>query len=363
MNSTPALPVGFPKDLMVWVLVPQVLTDDPNIGYYYDFSQSIAEYTRVFGGWNLPWRWQPVTMDDYEDVIRSIAGSAGECTPLVLNLCDGDEVNGSPGISVIHCLRQSGLRYTGADPYFYEATTSKLFMKELFVQAGVPTPGWESVAGPVNGVFERLGSPLIVKPSVSAGSMGISVRSVVYDKEALEAQVHLLEERYRGWQLTTGGVLAEQFVMGAEYTTLIVGPWDRPEDCTVYLPVERVFHPALPKAEQFLSFDRLWEIYEDEGPIGDYEDFYTYAVPKVDFIAGIKRVSLDAYRAVKGTGYGRVDLRMDGQGRLLVLEVNAQCGLSEDEDYTSIGAILRLSGVSYADLVKDIIMDALKRKA
>ena len=26
-----------------------------------------------------------------------------------------------------------------------------------------------------------------------------------------------------------------------------------------------------------------------------------------------------------------------------MLEVNAQCGLSEDEDYTSIGAILRYS--------------------
>jgi hypothetical protein len=41
-----------------------------------------------------------------------------------------------------------------------------------------------------------------------------------------------------------------------------------------------------------------------------------------------------------------------------VLEVNAQCGLSEDENYTSIGAILRLSGNSYKDLVIDIINDA-----
>lgn len=359
------LPAGFPEDLMVWVLVPQVLTDDPNIGYYYDFSQSVDEYTRVFGEWNLPWRWQPVSMADYREVIQGIAASGGECTPLVLNLCDGDEVNGCPGISVIHYLRESGLCFTGADPFFYEATTSKLSMKELFGAAGVPTPGWEAVGLegiPVNGIFERLGSPLIVKPAVSAGSMGISVRSVVYDKEALEAQVRALQERYRGWQLTTGGILAEQFVMGAEYTTLIVGPWDEPEACKVYVPVQRVFHPSLPKAEQFLSFDRLWEIYETESPIGDYEDFYTYELPEERLIGDIKKVSLDAYRAVKGTGYGRMDLRMDGQGRLQVLEVNAQCGLSEDEDYTSIGAILRLSKTSYASLVEDIITDALVRR-
>jgi D-alanine-D-alanine ligase len=357
-----ALPAAFPGDLMVWVLVPRVLTDDPNIGYYYDFSQSIAEYTRVFGGWDLPWRWQPVGMDDYREVIQGIAAASGECTPLVLNLCDGDEVNGCPGISVIHCLRESGLCFTGADAFFYEATTSKLSMKELFVGAGVPTPAWEAAGAAADGIFKRLGSPLIVKPAVSAGSMGISIRSVVDSPEALAAQVHALEERYRGWQLTTGGVLAEQFVMGPEYTTLIVGPWDLPETCRVYLPVQRVFHPALPKAEQFLSFDRLWEIYETESPIGDYEDFYTYGIPEAGLIDYIKKVSLDAYLAVKGTGYGRVDLRMDGQGRLQVLEVNAQCGLSEDENYTSIGAILRLSGISYASLVEDIITDALKRK-
>ena len=35
-----------------------------------------------------------------------------------------------------------------------------------------------------------------------------------------------------------------------------------------------------------------------------------------------------------------------------MLEVNAQCGLSEDEDYTSIGAILRYSGKTFSDLVR-----------
>ena len=176
-------------------------------------------------------------------------------------------------------------------------------------------PGYEEVVPfmdfPVNGIFERLGRPLILKPAVSAGSMGISVRSVVSTKQDLEEQAHALEARYRGWSLTTGGILAEQFINGAEYTTLIVGPWDKPEACKVYLPAQRVFHPALPETERFLSFDRLWEIYETESPIGDYEDFYTYQLPEENLIASIQDVSLQAYRAVKGTGYGRVDLRMD----------------------------------------------------
>ena len=358
------LPASFPESLIVWVLVPQVKTDDPNIDYYYDFSQSIAEYSRVFAKWDIPWRWQPVSMENYREVIEMIAVSATPEVPVVFNLCDGDEVNGSPGISVLCCLKESGLTYTGADAYFYAATTSKLSMKHLFEAEGVPTPAWEAVGLegiPVNGIFERLGSPLIVKPAVSAGSMGISVKSVVHTKEALETQIEALEERYRGWSLTTGGILAERFINGEEYTTLIVGPWDDPGHCRVYLPVQRVFHPALPETEKFLSFDRLWEIYETESPIGDYEDFYTYELPDAMLIPEIQRVSLDAYRAVRGQGYGRVDLRRNVQGQLQVLEVNAQCGLSEDENYTSIGAILRLSDIPYATLVEDIIRDALRR--
>jgi hypothetical protein len=44
-----------------------------------------------------------------------------------------------------------------------------------------------------------------------------------------------------------------------------------------------------------------------------------------------------------------------------MLEVNAQCGLSEDEDYTSIGAILKVSNVSFTAVVAEILKDALRR--
>ena len=45
-----------------------------------------------------------------------------------------------------------------------------------------------------------------------------------------------------------------------------------------------------------------------------------------------------------------------------VLEVNAQCGLSEDENYTSIGAILRYANQSFTELVIHIINDAFARR-
>jgi len=62
-------------------------------------------------------------------------------------------------------------------------------------------------------------------------------------------------------------------------------------------------------------------------------------------------------------GYTRVDIRQDdATGELYVLEVNAQCGISEDENFTSIGAILRFSGIHFSQLVSEIIADGKSRK-
>ena len=77
----------------------------------------------------------------------------------------------------------------------------------------------------------------------------------------------------------------------------------------------------------------------------------------------IEKLSLQAYKAVGGTGYGRLDIRMDkNTGKMYMLEVNAQCGLSEDEDYTSIGAILRYAEKSFSGMVRKIITDAFSRR-
>ena len=94
------------------------------------------------------------------------------------------------------------------------------------------------------------------------------------------------------------------------------------------------------------------------------DNFYEYSAPDPLLVEEIKKLSWDAFVAVKGTGYTRVDIRRDrNTGKMYVLEVNAQCGISEDENYTSIGAILKLSGKTFTQLVKEIIENAfLKNK-
>ena len=352
--------------IVVWVLVPFVESSDPNLEYYNDYSQSRAEYERVFGLLRYEWRWEPVSIDSVRRIVDEIARSSSISTPIVFNLCDGDETNGVPGLSVVRHLHDCGLCYTGADANFFDITTSKITMKQIFDAASIPTSPWMIVDEQtmLPRLFETCGTPLIIKPAISAGSMGITIDSVVDNAEALEQQLALLRGGYRGWDLAGGGVLVERFVTGREFTTFIVGSVDTPDACIVYPPIERVFNKSLPPTEQFLSFDRLWEIYERETPLGNGEYLWEYAPAPAALVEQIAAVSRRAYAAVGGRGYGRVDLRMDSAtGELFVLEVNAQCGLSEDENYTSIGAILRYANVSFSDLVQCIIDDAVRLHA
>ncbi len=363
---TPLLPGLINHQIKVWVLAPLLETNDAHIDYYYDFSQSIAEYEKTFAELGIEWKWQPVTIKDYPGIIELIAKEKefGHKTPVVFNLCDGDEINGTPGISVVKLLEEKGLIYTGSDEYFYRITTSKIPMKKAFDKAGIPSASWKAIhdTNDVKDIFELLGSPVIVKPSISGGSMGVGIRNVVRNQTQLQEQVNSMFTGYRGWDLAADGLIAESFITGPEFTVLISGSYNNPKEAKIYTPVERVFHASLPDQEKFLSFDRLWEIYEDETPMPNEAHFYEYALPDASLIDEIKKISWDAYVACKGCGYTRADIRMDKEtGKLYVLEVNAQCGLSEDEDYTSIGAILRYSGITFTQLVAEIINDAFTR--
>lgn len=361
----PFVPVGH---LKVWVLAPSLSNPDPNLDYYYDFTQSIEEYKKVFSELDLPWKWQPVTLENYKNIIQEIFSEAqkGDYFPIVLNLCDGDEINGAPGLSVIKELNKKNIVYTGADDFFYEITTSKIPMKIAFDKAQVATPKWEHIQ--VNNIiadsiFNKLGAPVIVKPAVSGGSLGVGIKNVVEREAELMEQINKMFEGYRGWDLSSEGIIAESFIDGPEYTVMIVGSHTQPEYAKIYPPVERVFHSSLPAKEKFLSFDRLWEIYEDEAPMPENENFYEYAVSKDDTKMEIQQIAWDAYVAVGGTGYTRVDVRVDqSTGVPFVLEVNAQCGISEDENFTSIGAILRYANQSFSELIVHIINDAFARR-
>jgi D-alanine-D-alanine ligase len=282
----------------------------------------------------------------------------------VLNLCDGDEINGTPGISVIRKLIANNLVFTGADEHFYQITTSKIPMKQAFDEFGVSHAPWQIIRDTSidENVFNRIGSPMIVKPAVSGGSMGVGIKNVVRDKASLIKLIEDLNEGYRGWNLMADGLIAEKYISGREFTALICGNHDDPDSIHVYNPVERVFHESLPDEEKFLSFDRLWEIYEAESAMPESAHFFEYHPVDISLSERIKVLSKASFIATGGVGYARVDVRMDQHNEALyLLEINAQCGISEDENYTSIGAILKFEKQPFYTLVSEIIQLAIEK--
>ena len=196
----------------VWVLVPHLETDDPNLQYYYDFSQSLKEYTQVFAELGAQWQWQPITMENIPQTIGEIRKQSNGQLPLVINLCDGDEINGTPGISVIHELEKQKLAYTGSDASFYTITTSKIPMKQAFDQAGVPTPKWAVIDGEeqaIKSICRKIGTPIIIKPAISGGSMGVSIRNVVHSEEELRLLLSA-SQKHAG-----GSALGREIVLNA----------------------------------------------------------------------------------------------------------------------------------------------------
>src|SRR5689334_13383947 len=130
----------------IWILAPYLDTPDSNLQAYYDYEQSKGEYTKAFKDSGVNWEWVNVRMGEIDEVIRRIK-SQKELINVVINLCDGDELNGVPGVSVIQALEANDVIYTGANEHFYRITTSKIPMKEAFDRYGVPTPNWTVIDG------------------------------------------------------------------------------------------------------------------------------------------------------------------------------------------------------------------------
>lgn len=353
------------RQLAVWAFIPYAQTEDGLVSEQYDTPLTRRELAEVFGALGLDWQWTPVTRENLAELVQTVAAAGNGRSPVVLNYCDGDDIFDQPGISVVQHLERHGLVFTGADAAFYHMSTSKIRMKAAFVHAGIPTAPYGIITDPERdtaGACARLGAPLLVKPAVSAGSFGLSLQSVVHNDAELRTQAALLLDGPYGREFALGGIFAERFINGPEFTVLVVGSPAHPETARVYPPVERAFNPVLPEEERFFSYDRYWEIYEEESPLPRGERLYEYRNVPPALRERLVELSWKAYCAVGGTGYGRVDFRMDRRsGELFVLEVNANCGISSPEDDSSVGNILKLSGIPFTELMGDMLRTALVR--
>jgi len=329
---------GRPK---IHVLVPNFISEEEvrsemeRISHNYGKREYFEELFKICDELNRDGVLHLVRMIDYKEVIDNVPRGA-----VILNLCDGSDVDGVPGPGVTRYLEEKGIPYFGCDYLFMEATTKKYEMKEKFIANGVSTANFVIVTKekPITrDAVEYMKFPLFVKASDSYGSIGLSSDSVVRTFEELEKQVKVMQETFEN-------VLVEEFIDGAEFSLLVIGDSRFPDSqLEVFPPAQRVFDSNIPQQERFLSYKLVWE----EGG-----QAYRYEIVDRDYDLLVD-LARRAYNSVGGNGFGRIDVRRrDATNEYFVLEVNANCGVGYD---SSSAQILKLGGKGIVYLIERVL--------
>lgn len=228
--------------------------------------------------------------------------------------------------------------YTGSDPLASALCFHKAMAKRVFHSAGIPTPPWRVVArtlAPADAVrameeaAAELGLPMVVKPTRSGSTLGLSV--VRQPAELAEAFATA------AWH---DDVLCEQFVSGTEVTIGILG----------HNPPR-----ALPTLE-IVSHRPLYD-YAAKYTVGQSEHIIPARLPE-EQSREAQRLALEAHQALGCRAISRVDLIVDESGRPWVLEVNTIPGLTE---LSLLPDAARAAGIKFEDICRMLVEDALAR--
>lgn len=263
------------------------------------------------------------------------------------NLCESLAGDTRLESAVPLVLELLGVPFTGSPPDALRHALYKDRVKRRLEAAGVPTPRACVMTAPDDpcALPFPLRFPVIVKPVREDGSVGISAKSVVTNEAELRAQVAEVVRAFRQ------ACLVEEFVEGRELNVALFGyPAAR------VLPLSEIDFSALPKDQPaIVSYAAKWSE-------GSADDLGTRPVlhPSLPnaVAARVRRVAVEAFRAVGMRDYGRVDVRLARSGVPYVVDVNPNCDLSRHAGMARAAAAV---GIEYAALAKLLVRYALRR--
>ncbi|HEX2250174.1 MAG TPA: ATP-grasp domain-containing protein [Gemmatimonadales bacterium] len=283
--------------------------------------------------------------DDLEYLVRELADWKPD---LVFNAAEAFRGNESLEYLLPGLLEAEGYRYTGAPPLALQVTRNKAISKKILAYFGIQVPGFVSYrlqeevdAAP------QLRFPLIVKPLQADASAGIAQASVVQDVSSLSERVSFIHERFGQ------GAIAEEFVDGRELYVSILGNGESLE----ILPItEMVFDKSKTRPEERIATQSAkWdESYRERRGIRN-----VLARPLAKSVRDrINETCRTAYRALWLRDYARLDLRVTDDGKVWVLEANANPFISYGHDMANAAA---KAGMEYCEFIQRIVDAAVDR--
>lgn len=223
-------------------------------------------------------------------------------------------------------LEYLGLPYTGSGVMASALAMDKWRTKLMWQAAGVPTPQYEVLTRDTDfpAVAARLGLPLMVKPAREGSSIGMSkVESV----EKVEAAYELAAQ----YDQT---IIAERFIDGFEVTAAILNDEALP---LIKLETPRVFYDY--EAKYFANDTR----YICPSGLGAAQE------------QSIQAEALRAFRLIGCSGWGRIDVMVDGSGKPHLLEVNTIPGMT---DHSLVPMAAKARGIAFDELCLAILDSA-----
>ncbi|MFA4837859.1 MAG: ATP-grasp domain-containing protein [Candidatus Neomarinimicrobiota bacterium] len=263
---------------------------------------------------------------------------------VIFNLCEGFRGNTQQEMFVAGIWELLNIPYTGNSALTIGTAQNKVLTKQMLRATGLTTPDYETFSDVPAATHLRF--PLIAKPSREDGSIGIDRNAVIRNMTELKTSVERLLQRYHQ------EILVEQFVDGREFAVGILE-----NGSPVALPPSEILFDALDAAlPHIASYDAKW--CEDD-PI--YQKTPSVCPTTLDSAtqARLQSLALRVYELLNGSGYGRVDFRMDKHGEIYILEYNPNPDISPTAGYVKA---LKAAGISYDEFVTTQIITALQRK-
>ena len=218
--------------------------------------------------------------------------------------------------------------YTGSGVMASALAMDKWRTKLVWTSSAIPTPRYRVVDATSDwwAIVAELGLPLIVKPAREGSTIGISkVAKVDHDEMAIA---------YRAAAEHDDLVIVEEFVAGVELTVGVLG-------------------------ERALPLIRI------EAPQGNYDYHNKYFSDETKYFcpcgidakveSAIQAQSMDAFRIIGCTGWGRLDLILRPDGKWTFLEVNTSPGMT---GHSLVPMAARQAGMDFAELCVQILRGA-----
>jgi D-alanine-D-alanine ligase len=248
-------------------------------------------------------------------------------------------------VSYLELMQQP---YTGCNALGLLLSRDKALAKKILTYHHIATPHFAVFpSGRRVRSSRRMRFPLLVKSTTEDASHGIAQASIVRDLPALAERVRFIHESVEG------DALVEEYIEGRELYVGVIG-----NQRLQTLPIWEMDFAGMPDDLPRIATRKIkWDpAYREK-----YGILTRAAADIPDKLAEqIATLCKRVFRELNMTGYARMDLRLTPEGRVYVLEANANPNLARGEDLADSALA---AGVSYEELIDRILKLGLQYDA